>query len=192
MASLMASLMPFPTITRVDTPRLTLREVQAPDLPDLLEINGDPEVTRFLPYATWQTLQDGEAWLARMAALGAAGTGQQLVLVRRLDAKVIGTMLLFQYNEGSNRAELGYALGRAHWRQGFMQEAVVAACAHAFGALQIRRIEAEVNPDNRASCALLVAAGFSLEGRLRKRWAAKGATYDTNFYGFLAEDWTAP
>lgn len=183
--------MPFQTVARIDSPRLTLREVQASDLPDLLEINGDPEVTRFLPYATWQSLQDGEAWLARMAALGASGTGQQLVIARRSDAKVIGTMLLFHYVDGSNRVELGYALGRSYWRQGFMREAIAAACAHAFGALKIRRIEAEVNPDNLASCALLTAIGFALEGTLRKRWVAKGAAYDTNVYGQLAEDWLA-
>lgn len=183
--------MPFPTVTHVDSPRLMLRAAQASDLPDLLEINGDPEVTRFLPYATWQSPQDGEAWLARMTALGAAGTGQQLVLVRRTDSKVIGTMLLFKYDEGSSRVELGYALGRAYWKQGFMREAVVAACAHAFDVLRIRRIEAEVNPANLASCALLAAVGFALEGRLRKRWVAGGTPYDTNVFGCLIEDWAA-
>lgn len=181
--------MPFPTFSPIDSPRLTLRAVAASDLPDLLEVNGDPQVTHFLPYATWQSLQDGEAWLARMQALGASGTSQQLVIARRADAKVVGTMLLFKYDEGSSRVELGYALGRSHWGQGLMREAVVAACTHAFGALGIRRIEAEVNPDNRASCKLLVAVGFVLEGTLRKRWVAKGAAYDTHIYGCLAEDW---
>lgn len=181
--------MPFPSIARVDSPRLTLRAVQASDLPDLLEVNGDPQVTRFLPYATWQSLQDGEAWFARMQALGASGSGQQLVLARRSDSKVIGTMLLFKYDEGSSRMELGYALGRAHWKQGLMREAIVAACSHAFEAQGIRRIEAEVNPDNLASGALLAAVGFTLEGRLRKRWVAKGAAYDTNIYGCLAQEW---
>lgn len=177
--------MPLPAVTRIDSPRLLLRAVETVDLPDLLEINGDPEVTRFLPYATWKSMQDGEAWLARMAALGLSGTGQQLVIVRRTDSKVIGTMLLFKYDEGSSRLELGYALGRPYWRQGYMRESIVAACAHAFDTLGIRRMEAEVNPDNLASCALLVAVGFTLEGRLRKRWVSKGAAYDTNFYGLL-------
>jgi RimJ/RimL family protein N-acetyltransferase len=53
----------------------------------------------------------------------------------------------------------------------------------------MRRIEAEVNPDNLASCALLAQVGFTLEGRLRKRWVAKGSAHDTNLYGCLAEDW---
>ena len=48
-----------------------------------------------------------------------------------------------------------------------------------------------MNPDNRASCGLLGAVGFVLEGRLRKRWVAKGTAYDTQIYGCLAEDWRA-
>lgn len=182
---------PWLPALQLDTPRLTLRPVAAADLPDLLEVNGDPQVTRFLPYATWQSLQDGQAWFERMAALGASGTGRQLVVVRRADAKVIGTLLLFKFDDGSKRVELGYVLGRSHWGQGLMREAVVAACSHAFAGLGIRRIEAEVNPDNAASCALLARVGFVLEGTLRKRWMAKGVAYDTHIYGCLAEDWPA-
>lgn len=183
--------MAFPTITHVASRRLGLRPVEAADLSDLMEVNGDSEVTRFLPYATWQSPRDGEAWLTRMEALGATGTGRQLVVVRRSDSKVVGTMLLFRHDEGSARIELGYALGRAHWRQGIMREAIEAACSHTFGVLGIRRIEAEVHPDNTASCALLASVGFVLEGRLRKRWVAKGEAYDTNVYGCLADEWLA-
>jgi RimJ/RimL family protein N-acetyltransferase len=181
--------MSFPAVTTVESPRLVLRPVVAADLPDLLQINGEPEVTHYLPYATWQSLEDGEAWLARMDALGTSGAGQQLVVVRRADARAIGTLLLFKYDEGSCRVELGYALGRAYWRQGYMREAIRAICSHAFSHLGIRRIEAAVNPDNIASCALISRAGFTLEGRLRKRWVAKGQAYDTNIYGCLAEEW---
>jgi ribosomal-protein-alanine N-acetyltransferase len=180
---------PLPAIVRIELPRLTLRPVLATDLADLLEVNRDPQVTRFLPYPAWQSLEDGGAWLSRMEALGASGTGRQLVLVAKPDSRVIGTLLLFRFNEASSRLELGYALARNYWGQGFMTEAVDAACSHAFGELNIRRIEAEVNPANAASCRLLLNAGFALEGNLRQRWVVKGVTYDTCIYGCLAEDW---
>lgn len=183
--------MPFVTIDKVPSQRLTLRPVAEADLPDLLEINGDPEVTRFLPYATWQSLDDGAAWLRRMQTLGTTGTGQQLVVVRNEDTKVVGTVLLFKFDEGSARVELGYVLGRQYWKQGLMHEALKAVCAHAFTAMEIRRMEAEVNPMNFGSNALLQRVGFSLEGTMRQRWVAKGVAYDTNFYGYLAEDWQA-
>lgn len=180
--------MPFPTVTRIESPRLLLRPVAPADLPDLLEVNGDPEVTRFLPYETWRSLADAEAWFARMEEMAAGGTGQVFALVRRADTKVVGDLLLFKYNEGSARVELGYVLGRACWGQGLMGEAVAAACACAFDELGLRRIEAEVNPENVASCALLLRVGFTREGTLRQRWAAKGSAYDTHMFGWLAED----
>jgi [ribosomal protein S5]-alanine N-acetyltransferase len=181
--------MALPTFGSIDSPRLSLRRVVEADLPDLLLVNGDAEVTRYLPYATWQSLDDGAAWLRRIEATHAAGSGEQLVMVRRDDARVVGSVLLFKHDEGSARVELGYVLGRAHWNQSLAQEAVVAACGHAFNALGIRRIEAEVNPDNLASNRLLQRIGFTREGTLRQRWVAKGETYDTHIYGCLADEW---
>jgi ribosomal-protein-alanine N-acetyltransferase len=79
-------------------------------------------------------------------------------------------------------------LGRAAWGQGLMREAIVAACTCAFDELGIRRIEAEVNPSNVASCTLLERIGFTREGTLRQRWIGKGGAYDTHLYGWLATD----
>lgn len=183
--------MALPAFAPVDSPRLTLRPVAGDDLPDLFEVNGDDEVTRYLPYTSWQTREDGTSWLARMQALADTGAAVQLVMQRHSDAKVIGTVLLFKFEEGSARIELGYVLGRAHWRQGYAREALQAVCGQAFGSLGIRRIEAEVQPDNHASNALLLALGFVHEGTLRQRWVAKHRAYDTHIYGCLVPEWWA-
>jgi ribosomal-protein-alanine N-acetyltransferase len=158
------------------------------DLSDLLEINSDPQVTAFLPYATWKSRDDGVAWLGRMDKLAAAGTGQQFVLQAKQDDKVVGTLLLFRLEVGSRRAEIGYVLGRKYWARGLMTEALEAVCTRCFG-LGLRRLEAEVEPSNAASNSLLERIGFFKEGLLRKRWETKGRAYDTNFYGLLAQDW---
>jgi ribosomal-protein-alanine N-acetyltransferase len=183
--------MSLPSIDAVVTPRTTLREVCVDDLPDLMEVNGDPEVTHFLPYTTWTSLTDAAAWLDRMQKLVATGVARQLVIVRNADNKVIGTALLFKFDEGSNRLELGYALGRACWKQGYASEAIGALLAQVFNGLHIRRVEAQVNPANLASNALLRSLGFTQEGYLRERWVAKGVTYGVNLYGLLAAEWQA-
>lgn len=180
---------PLPPIGPLDTPRLVLRALQDDDLADLLDVNGDPEVTRFLPYAAWRSMADAQAWLARTRAAEADGGARQLVVVARDGGRVIGSVLLFRYEQPSARIELGYVLGRRHWGGGLMREALLAVCGHAFDALAIRRMEAQVNPDNLASNALLLALGFVAEGTLRQRWVNQGRAVDTNFYGLLAEDW---
>lgn len=179
--------MPFPAIAPVRTARLLIRPIVASDLADLMDVNTDPLTTRYLPYAHWQSPADGEAWLKGMDALAAAGSAQQYVIERSSDGRVVGTMLLFKHDEGSARVELGYVLGRAHWRQGLMREAIRGLCAHAFAA-GVRRIEAEVNPLNEASCALLRRIGFVHEGTLRRRWVTKGTAHDTQVFGLLVDD----
>ncbi len=180
--------MPLPLITQINAPRLHLRAVAEADLPALMEVNGDDQVTQYLPYASWTKPEDAQAWLKRMDTMAESGESRQLVIVRNADAAVLGTVLLFRYEEGSARLEIGYVLGRAHWRQGYAREALGAVLAHAFGPMSIRRIEAQVNTANTASSALLLALGFQHEGLLRQRWVDKGAARDVNFYGCLATD----
>jgi ribosomal-protein-alanine N-acetyltransferase len=184
--------MSFPPFSSIGSARVTVRPVAADDLPDLFEVNGDPEVTRFLPYATWQSLADGAAWLQRMEALEATGSGRQLVLARTSDGKAIGTLLLFKHDEASRRLEIGYTLARACWGQGLMTETLRVVCEYAFSQMHLRRLEAEVNPANTASCELLRRCGFVHEGTLRQRWFGKGAVYDTSIYGLLHDDARAP
>ena len=116
--------MPLPAFEPVASTRLTIRPIKETDLADLLEVNGDPAVTRFLPYDTWQSVEDGKTWLVRMTALAQAETGQQFVLEINQSRTVVGTVLLFRYDESSQRAELGYVLGRKYWQQGLMREAL--------------------------------------------------------------------
>jgi ribosomal-protein-alanine N-acetyltransferase len=59
----------------------------------------------------------------------------------------------------------------------------------AFGALQLRRIEADIDPRNEASCRLIERVGFQREGLLRERWQVDGETQDSALYGLLARDW---
>ena len=79
---------------------------------------------------------------------------------------------------------------REKWRLKFLypREALSTLITYAFETCELRRLEAEVNPDNLASNQLLLRLGFTLEGVLRKRWVAKGNADDTNIYGLLRDE----
>ena len=89
--------MPLPVITQISAPRPHLRPVAAADLPALMQVNGDDQVTQYLPYASWTKLEDAQAWHARMDTLAQSGESRQLVIVRNDDAAVLGTVLLFRF-----------------------------------------------------------------------------------------------
>jgi RimJ/RimL family protein N-acetyltransferase len=165
--------------------RLSIRKLEEADIDDLLLINGDERVTRFLPYATWRSEADGQAWYQRMLDFMHEGNTLQFVIVEKATKRVIGTCMLFRYDEASRRAEIGYVMGHSHWRKGYSFEALTALIEYAFSELKLRRIEAEVEPDNNASNALLLKLGFICEGLLRERWDHQ----NTNIYGLLSHEW---
>jgi RimJ/RimL family protein N-acetyltransferase len=173
----------------IETERLVVRLIVESDLPALMAVNSDEEVTALLPYATWRSAADAEAWLHRMRGIEATGLAFQFVVVLKSAERAIGTCLLFRFEEGSARAELGYALGRAHWGQGFMQEALTALLGSAFGTMGLRRLEAEVDTANGSSARLLQRLGFTKEGLLRQRWVTKGKAKDVELYGLLRNEW---
>jgi ribosomal-protein-alanine N-acetyltransferase len=162
-----------------------VRLLDEADLPSLLEMNSNAEVTALLPYATWNCLADGRAWYERTRGIEATGTALQFVLVSKSTNLAIGTCLLFRLEASSSRAELGYALGRQYWGQGLMREALTELLSAAFGSMGLRRIEAEVNTRNTASARLLGRLGFTKEGLLRKRWVVKGHAEDVEVFGLL-------
>jgi [ribosomal protein S5]-alanine N-acetyltransferase len=181
--------MPLSAPNPIESERLLLRLAVEADLPALFEVNSSEEVTALLPYSHWRSIADAEAWLERMKVLQAGGRALQFVAVSKSTGLAIGTCLLFRFEEGSARAELGYVLGRAHWGKGLMQEALEALVGCAFGSMGLRRLEAEVDPRNRASARLLQRVGFTKEGLLRQRWVAKGEARDVEMYGLLRSEW---
>ena len=176
-------------LIKIDTERTLIRIVGPQDLPDLLEINSSDEVTQYVPYKTWVTAADSQAWLERMEKLQAGGDTLQLVIVARDSEQVIGACLLFGFDQVSSRAEIGYVLGRRHWGKGLMSEAIRAVVRFVFAELELRRLEATVDPRNHASMKLLEQLGFAPEGTRRQRVLMKGHLVDQRLYGYLREDW---
>ena len=173
----------------VASERVIVRLLRDTDLPALMEVNGDEAVTAMLPYAAWRSLDDARAWHDRMAGIQATGMALQFVVESRSSGQAIGTCLLFRFDEGSARVELGYVLGRAHWGRGLMKEALAALLGRAFDAMGVRRVEAEVDPRNAASAGLLRRLGFTREGLLRQRWVTQGEAKDVELFGLLRGEW---
>jgi [ribosomal protein S5]-alanine N-acetyltransferase len=61
-------------------------------------------------------------------------------------------------------AFLGYYSFAGQERQGLMREGLAAVVRHAFRALRLHRLEANIQPGNRPSIALAKACGFAREG----------------------------
>ena len=116
----------------------------------------------------------------------------QFGIERKSDEQMIGTCTLHQIHVQNWRAEVGYALGRAYWGNGYMNEAMHALVDYAFRSMKLHRLEADIDPRNESSAKSLERLGFTREGLLRERWIVDGEVSDSALYGLLASEWHSP
>ena len=118
----------------------------------------------------------------------ASGTLYEWGAARREDDRVIGTCTLSSISLPHKRAELGFAVARAHWGRGFASEATEALVRFAFDVLGLHRLEADVDPRNGASIRCLERLGFRREGYARERYHLGGEVQDAVLYGLLRNE----
>lgn len=181
-----------PALPTLDAPRVRLRALTARDVDALFAVFSDERMMRFWSTPAMKERTEAEALFARIQGGFAQKTVFQWGIERREDGRVLGTCTLFHLDPGNRRAEVGYGLASAYWKQGYMREALAALIGFAFGTLKLRRLEADVDPRNESSLRTLGKLGFRHEGLLRERWNVGGEIQDTAFLGLLAREWREP
>ena len=176
-------------IPTIQANRVFLRALTQDDRAALYAIYSDAEVMRFWGGAPMKNPREANDLLAEVNADLRLRKCIQWGIGRRGDDRIIGTFALFGWDPVARKCEVGFALGRAYWGMGYMLEALQAACGFIFNELDLRRIEADVDPRNFSSIRLLERLGFQKEGYLRERWLVPGETQDSLFYGLLKREW---
>ena len=177
------------TLPKISTDRLVLRWVSENDIDNLYEVFSDPQVMRYWSTPPYTNREDAVKLQREIAVGNENNTMIKWGLALRDSDRLIGTTTLFNLSLENDRAELGYAMGRAHWGKGYMNEALQALLLHCFEVMKLRRLEADVDPRNNASIRTLERLGFQREGFLRERWHVNGEIQDAIFYGLLRREW---
>ncbi|WP_134727124.1 GNAT family N-acetyltransferase [Paracoccus luteus] len=153
---------------RLETERMVLRLPTHGDFADWTSLRAESRA--FL--TPWEPVWHADhlsrrAFTNRVYWAGRAsrgGTALPLFLIRR-DGTFLGAVTLDNIRRGpAQMGTLGYWIGAPFARQGFMREAIGAVVAHAFGPMDLSRIEAACLPENAASRGVLEKAGFKYEG----------------------------
>jgi [ribosomal protein S5]-alanine N-acetyltransferase len=117
---------------------------------------------------------------------------EAMLVCRSEDDAIVGFFNLSQIARGSMQsAYLGYAIGKAYARQGYMKEGIELVLRNAFLNLRLHRVEANIQPDNHPSIALARGAGFHREGFSPRYLKIGGRWRDHERWAILAEDWRA-
>lgn len=135
----------------------------------------------------WVYHTDVSAYFAKIEA----GRSIGLFLWETVKQSLIGVINL---NEpvygGFKSAYLGYYVDAEFGAQGYMSEGLSLALDHGFSSLGFHRFEANIQPGNTASIALVKRLGFRKEGHSPKYLCINGVWCDHERWAIVAEDWT--
>ena len=110
-------------------------------------------------------------------------------LFRNADKALVGGLTITNIRRGVAQAgSLGYWIGAAYARRGYMTAAVRVLVPFAFRPLKLHRIEAACIPTNAASVRLLEKTGFRREGYAREYLCINGIWQDHLLYARLPRD----
>lgn len=172
--------------------RLLLRQIQPDDAEALFSTFCDEEVMKFYGHLPHQSIDDSRELIRQQQAWYARREGIRWGITLKGQDRVIGSCGFYLFDEDFHRAETGYELNRAFWRQGIMAEAMSAIITYAFTDLQLHRIEAVVDDVNEPSKGLLRKLGFTHEGTLRQRFYFRNRFWDEHYFGLLNNEWHVP
>ena len=181
--------MDWTCLPTIQATRVSLRWITESDIDSVYRIFSDSEVMRY-----WATppIADRHAAVELLHQIQEDFRQERFMkwaIARQPDDLMIGTATLFNFNFDNGRAEIGYSLARDQWGNGYCNEALTALLNYAFDELNLRRIEADVDPRNGPSIRTLERLGFQQEGYLRERWHVNGEIQDSLFYGLLKREW---
>jgi RimJ/RimL family protein N-acetyltransferase len=154
---------PPPPQVLVETPRLSIQQLEGRYVPRLVEIWTHREVTRFLGGP-----RDGDTLEAELRAQAARGPRSEdalwPVVERRSDDLIGHCGLLETVVEGRQETELVYVFARDAWGHGYATEAGGALRDHARSTLARRRLISLIHPRNLAAQQVAIKLGMAHEG----------------------------
>lgn len=138
----------------------------------------------------WATAPTDDARFDAYLADARRADFEAMLVCRVQDEAIVGFFNLSQIARGSlQSAYLGYAVGKPYARHGYMREGIELVLHEAFATLRLHRVEANIQPENRASIALAEGAGFRREGFSPRYLKIGGRWRDHERWAILADEW---
>ncbi|MGB7710875.1 MAG: GNAT family protein [Microcoleus sp.] len=175
----------------IETDRLLMRKITLNDANDMFEYAADPQVSEYTMWSTHGSIEETKYFLKSLLKMYKRRELVDWGIVHKAEKKLIGTCGYVEWSMTHSRGEIGYALDRKYWNQGYMSEAVNAIMEFGFREMLLNRIEAKCEVNNIGSARVMEKVGMQLEGILRQQLFVKGRYWDLKIYSILREDFFA-
>jgi RimJ/RimL family protein N-acetyltransferase len=176
----------------IETERLTLRRYRETDYDDLLKLQSNDDVTRFLLYDTQTPEQVRTVTLPRRmtdAPMDADGQSLTLAVVLRETGQHVGEVSLFVHNAAHQGGEIGFVFHPEFHGRGYAAEASVEVLRLGFEELGMHRIIGRLDARNTGSANLLKRLGMRHEGTFLQNEFLKNEWTDEAVFAMLSDEW---
>lgn len=176
---------PSPPLEGVD---FVLRPLDAADYDALASGRDDPDTARWvnaIPAANATELIEGSE------ALRAAGRLLHFAIAETASGRPLGEIVLWVRTPEMAEAEIGeiaYVVDPLQRGRGVASTAVRLLSEWAFQALDLKRLQLSIHPENTASARVAEKAGYQLEGTLRSVKVIRDTRVDVRLYSRLPSD----
>ncbi|MFH8729697.1 GNAT family N-acetyltransferase [Streptomyces termitum] len=167
---------------------VVLRPVTEEDVPALLPMFEDPEVTRLT--GSHARFDEG-ALRAWYGSRGEQDDRLDLAVVERATGRVVGEAVLHEWDPGNESCAFRICCAPEGIGRGLGTEATRLVVGHAFEGLGLYRVWLEVYAFNPRARRAYEKAGFRPEGVLRGALLWEGERVDATLMSVLAPEWAA-
>ena len=173
----------------LETPRLILRRAECTDAEAMFRNwASDPEVTKFLTWPTYKTVDTAYSVLNMWAESYEKDDFYLWMIVLKEIGQPIGSISVVNHRDDIAEAEIGYCIGKNWWRCGIMTESLNAVIDYLFGQVGMNRIEAKHDVNNPHSGGVMKKCGMRYEGTSRQSDRNNQGICDMATYGILRSD----
>lgn len=175
----------FNSFPALETPRLHLRRIVTDDIPELFAMRSNAALMRYIDRPLAQTEDDARVLFERIDAGIRNNEGITWAITTKESNRLEGTIGIWRLDKENYRGEIGYMLKTGMQGKGLMKEALTAVLQYGFFTLNLHSVEANINPDNEASVALVERLGFVKEAHFRENYFYDGKFLDSYIYSLL-------
>ena len=175
---------PFPVL---ENNRIRLRSITPDDAPQFFFLRSHKKTMEFIDRQPFKSVEETNIFI-REKILDSLDKNEGIlwaIELKNLPGTLIGTTGFWRIEKEHYRAEIGYMLHPDYWQQGIMKEAVLLSLDWAFSHTELHSIEANINPHNHPSAALLKSTGFVQEAYFKENYYFNGSFKDSIVYSLV-------
>lgn len=147
----------------INTPRLYLRQHTLNDAQSLIDLNSDPEVTRYTGDGPVKDMEHAKHILTNIILPQYPNRLGRWATHLKANDEFIGWCGL-KYIAELDEIDLGYRFFKKHWAQGYATEAAQATMDYGINELKLDRIVGRAAVDNHNSIRVLQKVGMRFVG----------------------------